>query len=96
MNTWVDWVAKAYEAANPGVTIKYEERTDTDITTAFADVQDAVVYAVTRALAENKQYFETVHSGFKHWNPEQMPGDGEVPIHEGAMRYYKETGWIAR
>lgn len=35
MTTWVDWVAKAYEDAHPGVTIKYEERTDTDITTAF-------------------------------------------------------------
>lgn len=61
-----------------------------------ADVQDQVVYAVTRALAENKTYLETVHSGFKHWTPELMPGDGEVPIHEGAMRYYKEKGWIVR
>jgi len=60
------------------------------------DVQDQVVYAVTRALAENKEYFETVHSGFKLWNPEQMPGGGEVPMHEGALRYYKEKGWIAR
>ena len=61
-----------------------------------SDMQDRVVYAVARALAENKDYLETVHSGFKHWNPEQMPGDGEVPIHEGAMRYYKEKGWIAQ
>ncbi len=60
-----------------------------------ADVQEKVVYAVTRALAENKEYFETVHSGFKLWDPKQMPGGAEVPIHEGAMRYYKEKGWNA-
>lgn len=35
MNTWVEWVAKAYETAHPNVTIKYKERTDADITTAF-------------------------------------------------------------
>jgi len=35
MNTWVEWVAKAYEDSHPGVTINFEERTDTDITTAF-------------------------------------------------------------
>lgn len=35
MNTWVEWVAKAYEDSHPGVKINFEERTDADITTAF-------------------------------------------------------------
>lgn len=56
-----------------------------------ADVPEPLVYAVTRAIAENKAYLETVHAGFKVWQPAQMAGSGDVPLHAGALRYYAEA-----
>jgi TRAP transporter TAXI family solute receptor len=60
-----------------------------------SDVAEPLVYAVTRAVAENKAYLETVHAGFKSWDPAMMAAS-DVPLHPGAARYYAEKRAAAR
>jgi uncharacterized protein len=59
------------------------------------DVDADLVYAMTRAVAENKPYLESVHAGFREWTPQRMAQSEGVPVHPGAQRYYAEKGWIA-
>lgn len=58
------------------------------------DVDPELVYAITRAMAENKPYLDNVHAGFRVWEPRMMAAHEDVPLHEGAARYYREQGWI--
>lgn len=59
-----------------------------------ADVGEDIVYHLTRTIAENKDYLETVHPGFRKWEPRDMVENAGVPTHAGALRYYAERGWI--
>ena len=54
-----------------------------------------VVYVITKAVFENLEEFKKLHPAFAHLDAQQMIKDGlSAPIHEGALRYYKEKGWI--
>jgi TRAP transporter TAXI family solute receptor len=53
-------------------------------------VDEEIVYAATKALYENQDYMRKVHPGFKHWEPQDIPTEVEVPFHPGAIRYYRE------
>ncbi len=60
-----------------------------------AKVPADVVYTITKAVFENLDEFKKLHPAFAHLSAENMIKDGlSAPIHEGAMRYYKEKGWI--
>ncbi|MEO8537838.1 MAG: TAXI family TRAP transporter solute-binding subunit [Betaproteobacteria bacterium] len=54
-----------------------------------------VVYVITKAVFENLDEFKKLHPAFAHLSAESMIKDGlSAPIHEGALRYYKEKGWV--
>lgn len=57
------------------------------------DLADELVYAMVRVIDENQPYLETVHVGFKGWDPSTMSRNGGVPTHPGALRYFREKGW---
>ena len=60
-----------------------------------ADVSDDVVYEVVRAVFENLDDFKKLHAAFKNLDPAQMITNGlSAPLHDGAVRYYKEQGWM--
>ncbi len=59
-----------------------------------SDVDESIVYAVTKALYENQTYMQKVHPGFKRWEPTDLPTEVEVPFHRGAVRYYREHGLL--
>jgi TRAP transporter TAXI family solute receptor len=59
-----------------------------------ADVSEELVYVLVKTIAENKIYLESVHAGFKTWEPQDMPSNLGVPRHPGALRYYRERGWV--
>lgn len=61
---------------------------------AHEDVDDRVVYALTKTMAESREYLLTVHSGFRVWEVEDMLVNSGVPRHPGAARYYRERGWL--
>jgi len=53
------------------------------------------VYVITKAVFENIDDFRKLHPAFAHLDPQHMIKDGlSAPLHEGALRYYKEKGWI--
>jgi len=53
------------------------------------------VYQVTKALFDNFDEFKKLHPALANLNPQDMIKDGlSAPLHEGAVRYYKEKGWI--
>jgi len=58
-----------------------------------ADVADATVYEVTRAVFENLDDFKSLHPAFANLDPKQMIKNGlSAPLHPGAIKYYKEKG----
>ena len=59
-----------------------------------ADVDEMLVYAMTRALYENQDYMTNIHPGFAQWDPMDLPDDVGVPYHPGAVKYYRERGFM--
>ncbi|SET77788.1 TAXI family TRAP transporter solute-binding subunit [Oceanicella actignis] len=58
-------------------------------------VDPDVVYAVVKAVFDNFDRFKRLHPAFAHLKEEEMISAGlSAPLHEGAVRYYKERGWL--
>jgi len=53
------------------------------------------IYQVVKAVFENFDDFKRLHPAFAHLKPEDMVKAGQTaPLHDGAVRYYKEKGWV--
>ena len=53
------------------------------------------VYAVVKAVFDNFDEFKKLHPAFGSLKPENMVKDGlSAPLHDGAVKYYKEKGWV--
>jgi uncharacterized protein len=51
------------------------------------------VYQLVKAVFERFEDFKTLHPVFSTLKPEQMVFEGNsAPLHDGALRYYKESG----
>jgi hypothetical protein len=60
-----------------------------------AKVPDDVVYTVVKAVFDNIDQFRALHPAFAHLKEEEMIKDGlSAPLHPGAVKYYKERGWM--
>jgi TRAP transporter TAXI family solute receptor len=57
------------------------------------DLPDAFAYAVAKALDEQQAQFHWSHMPFSY-NPQTVWKLGEVPLHPGAAKYYKERGYM--
>lgn len=56
---------------------------------------DDVVYQVVKAVFENFEDFKALHPAFAVLDKQAMVSQGNsAPLHEGALRYYRETGLI--
>ena len=77
--------------------------TDSDVKTfgvkatfvTSSDVADDVVYEVVKAVFDNFDRFKKLHPAFENLKEEEMITDGlSAPLHDGAVKYYKERGWM--
>lgn len=77
--------------------------TDQDVNTfgVFAmlvtseDVSDDLVYEVVKTVFENFDRFKRLHPAFENLNEKDMTTKAlSAPLHNGAIRYYKERGWM--
>ncbi|MEC9103083.1 MAG: TAXI family TRAP transporter solute-binding subunit, partial [Pseudomonadota bacterium] len=60
-----------------------------------ADVSEDAVYAVVSSVFENFEDFKGLHPAFANLKPEEMISAGlSAPLHAGAVKYYKEKGWM--
>ena len=58
-----------------------------------AKVPDEVIYTVVKAVFENFDQFKKLHPAFVVLKKEEMIKDGlSAPLHDGAVKYYKEAG----
>ena len=78
--------------ANPNPTPTYGVLA-TFVTTAATP--DDVVYTMVKSVFENFEDFKKLHPAFAHLKPADMIKNGlSAPLHDGAMKYYKEKGWM--
>jgi uncharacterized protein len=62
---------------------------------ASSQTPDQTVYQVVKAVFDNFEEFKKLHPALANLKPEGMIKTGlSAPLHEGAVRYYKEKGWI--
>ena len=60
-----------------------------------AAVPDDVVYVVVKAVFDNFDDFKKLHPAFANLKETEMISDAlSAPLHSGAIRYYKERGWM--
>jgi TRAP transporter TAXI family solute receptor len=60
-----------------------------------ADVPDKVVYTIVKAVFDNFSDFKKLHPAFANLNEKEMISDSlSAPLHNGAIKYYKERGWM--
>jgi len=59
-----------------------------------AAMDDELVYLVAKSLAENRDRLIASSAGFVRWQPEDMPIGLPVEVHPGALKYYRERGWV--
>ncbi|TNH00421.1 TAXI family TRAP transporter solute-binding subunit [Testudinibacter sp. TR-2022] len=60
-----------------------------------ADVSDDQVYAVVKAVFDNFDRFKRLHPAFANLKEDEMIKNAlSAPLHDGAVRYYKERGWM--
>lgn len=61
---------------------------------ARADMPDDVAYAVTKAIAQNFDRYKILTKAMGMVKVTDMPKEAGVPYHPGALKYYKERGWV--
>jgi uncharacterized protein len=59
-----------------------------------AKVSDDVAYAIVKAMAENAEEYRNHHAAFNTFTAEGMAEGVYLPLHEGAIKYYKEKGYL--
>lgn len=60
-----------------------------------SDVPEKVVYTIVKAVFENFDDFKKLHPAFGNLNEKEMISDSlSAPLHDGAVKYYKERGWM--
>lgn len=60
-----------------------------------AKVSDEAVYTVVKAVFENFNDFKKLHPAFANLTESEMISASlSAPLHDGAVKYYKERGWM--
>lgn len=77
--------------------------TDSDVATfgvkatfvSSSDVPEETIYQVVKAVFDNFDRFKKLHPAFADLKEEDMIKGGlSAPLHDGAVKYYKERGWM--
>lgn len=60
------------------------------------NVSDDLAYVITKTICEGKEELVKAHASIKPFDPPTAwkPEKTGVPLHPGAMKYYKEKGWM--
>lgn len=57
-----------------------------------ADLPEDLVYKITKSIYERRAYLSTIHVVLKGLGPSFMVSTGGVPLHKGAIKFYREVG----
>ncbi|WP_372873987.1 TAXI family TRAP transporter solute-binding subunit [Pseudomonas sp.] len=76
------------DAAIPSIGVKA-------VLSTTAQVDPEVVYQLVKAVFDNLERFKRLHPTFADLKEAEMIEAGlTAPLHDGAVRYYKERGWM--
>ncbi len=85
----------------PGTYPKAANPNDSVVTPTFgstivvsAKLPDALVYALTKALNDNRDQVRALHASLNPYDPSKAWMALGVPLHPGAERYYREKGYL--
>lgn len=56
------------------------------------DMDEELAYWMTKTMVENVAAYQAVHGSLANFSAEMMVDVGDMPLHPGAIRYYKEIG----
>ena len=66
---------------------------DTVITSE--DMDEETAYMIVKVVFENLDRLRATHPAFSTLTPENMYSRGlNAPLHPGALKYYREQGWM--
>lgn len=57
-----------------------------------SNVSEDLVYKLVKALFQHKDYLEKIHPFAKYTTPENAITAAPIPLHPGAIKYYRELG----
>ena len=89
-NLWVPYTIKA--GTYPGQTKDVNTIAQPNFLAVNADVSEEHVYKLTKAIYENLPFLQAIHPATKAMAIEKAMAGLPVPLHPGAMKYYKEVG----
>ena len=78
-------------------TLKKDVRTFGVVATLVtsSDMSEDMAYKIVKAVFEHFDQFRKQHPALAKLDPKKMISDGlSAPLHKGALKYYKEKGWI--
>ena len=58
------------------------------------DMPDELAYAIVKSIADNFSRYPVALKSMSYAKLEDMPKDVGIPLHPGAIKYYKERGWL--
>ncbi|MBN1102566.1 MAG: TAXI family TRAP transporter solute-binding subunit [Deltaproteobacteria bacterium] len=58
------------------------------------DMPEDIAYSITKSIAENFGRYQTTVKPMSMAKAEDMPKEAGIPFHPGALKYYKEKGWV--
>lgn len=61
---------------------------------ASSELDEAIVYAITKEVFDNLEEFKKLHPAYSVLTKENMLQGLSAPIHQGALKYYKEAGLV--
>jgi len=87
---WVPYTIAA--GTYPGQTADIETIAQPNFLAVNADVDENHVYLLTKTLYENLPFLNAIHKATLAMDVNKAMGGLPVPLHPGAMKYYKEVG----
>ena len=58
------------------------------------DMPEEAAYSIAKSISENFGHYKTVVKAIALGKEEEMGRNFGIPMHSGALKYYKEKGWI--
>ena len=89
-NLWVPYTIKA--GTYPGQDKDVVTIAQPNFLAVNADVPEEHVYLLTKAIYENLPFLQAIHPATKAMDVKLATAGLPVPLHPGALRYYKEVG----
>jgi TRAP transporter TAXI family solute receptor len=90
LNLWTRYVIKA--GTYPGQEKDVQTIAQPNFLAVRADVDEDAVYLITKTIYENLPFLNAIHQATKVMALEKAIAGLPMPLHPGALKYYKEAG----